>query len=265
MISLNSKRRSAQTRGRMRALLVALVVAIVTLAGATASAQDNSGDEAQSLDEKLDTYWSVDRELPAVQERTFTREGRFGLGLYAGLLSSEPFYYYYPVGLRASYFFNNFLGVEVEGSFMDAPGILSHDTELTDFLEVAREDSFDKGLDTEDRFLWRGSVLLSWHPLYGKLAFLQRKLAHFDFNLALGLGGVGVQRPNDLRTESTSTVAPQLVFGGGFQFFATEDVVVRLEGRGYVYQGAQTPSNEDNFFSQLQVPTEFLLGASYMF
>lgn len=264
MISLNSKRRSAKASGRLRALLVALVVAIVTLAGATASAQD-SDSEDKSLDEKLDTYWSVDRELPAVKERTFTREGRFGLGLYTGLLSSEPFYYYYPVGVRGSYYFNNFLGVEVEGSFMDAPGVLSHDTELTNFLEASREDSFDKAIDTEDRFLWRGSVLLTWHPLYGKLAFLQRKLTHFDFNLALGVGGVGVQRPDDLRSEATSTVAPELVFGGGIQFFATPDVVVRLEGRGYVYQGAKTPSNQDSFFKQLQVPTEFLLGASYMF
>lgn len=263
MISLNSKRRSAKASRRLRSLLMALVVALVTLAGATASAQGDDGGE-KPLDEKLDTYWSVDRELPAVQERTFTREGRFGVGLYTGLLSSEPFYYYYPVGVRGSYYLNNFLGIEVEGAFMDAPGILTHDTELTNFFEAAREDGFDKAIDTEDRFLWRGSVLLTWHPLYGKLAFLQRKLTHFDFNLALGLGGVGVQRPNDLRTEATSTVAPELVFGGGLQFFATPDVVVRLEGRGYVYQGAKTPSN-DTFFKQLQVPTEFLLGASYMF
>ncbi|QDG52889.1 outer membrane beta-barrel domain-containing protein [Persicimonas caeni] len=264
MISLNSKRRSAKASGRLRALLVALVVALVTLAGATASAEDNKGED-KSLDEKLDTYWSVDRELPAVQERTFTREGRIGLGLYAGLLSSEPFYYYYPVGLRGSYFFNNFLGIEVEGSFMDAPGVLTHDTELTDFLEIAREDSFDKAIDTEDRFLWRANVLLTWHPLYGKLAFLQRKLTHFDFNLALGAGLVGVDRPDDLRQDHSSSVAPELVFGGGIQFFATHDIVLRLEGRGYVYQGAKTPSNEDSFVKQLQVPTEFLLGASYMF
>jgi outer membrane beta-barrel protein len=264
MISINSTNQSVHASGRLRALLIAILVSFISLMSASAVAQDDESDKS-SLDEKLDSYWSVDRELPAVQERKFTRDGRFGLGLYAGLMSSEPFYYYYPVGLRASYFFNNFLGVELEGSFVDAPGVLSHDTELTDFFESKREDAFDKELHTEDRFQWRANALVVWHPLYGKLAFLQRKLAHFDFNLAAGLGVAGVTRPDELRKEATSTVVPEFVFGGGIQFFATQDIVLRVEGRGYVYQGAKTESNADSFISQLQVPTEFLFGASYMF
>jgi outer membrane beta-barrel protein len=263
MISLNSKSQSTRATGRLRTLLVATLVSFITLMSAAAAAQDD--DEKSSLDEKLDTYWSVDRELPAVQERIYTRDGRIGLGLYAGLLSSEPFYYYYPVGLRASYYFSDFLGMELEGSFMDADGVLSHDTELTEFFESSREDSFTKELHTEDRFQWRANALLVWHPLYGKLAFLQRKLAHFDFSLAVGGGVVGLQRPDQLRNEVTSEVVPEFVFGGGLQFFATRDIVLRLEGRGYVYQGPTTESNADSFISQLQVPTEFLFGASYMF
>jgi hypothetical protein len=86
-----------------------------------------------------------------------------------------------------------------------------------------------------------------------------------DFNLAAGLGVAGVTRPDELRKEATSTVVPEFVFGGGIQFFATQDIVLRVEGRGYVYQGAKTESNADSFISQLQVPTEFLFGASYMF
>jgi outer membrane beta-barrel protein len=248
----------------LRTLLIAVLAAFITLMSAAAVAQDKD-QEKSSIDKKLDSYWSVDRELPAVKKRAFTRSGRFSLGLYTGLLSSEPFYYYYPVGLRASYFLNDFWGVELEGSFMDVEGVLTHDTELTTFFEDKQADSFDKATDTEDRFQWRANALVVWHPLYGKLAFLQRKLAHFDFNLALGGGVVGLTRPDDLRQEATSTVVPEFVFGGGLQFFATQDIVLRLEGRGYVYQGAKTASNKDSFISQLQVPTEFLFGASYMF
>lgn len=265
MISLNTKASTRKRPWRLRAMLVALVAALLTLASATAAAQEQADQEEESIDDKLDTYWAVDRELPSLQKRIFEREGRFGLGIFAGLLSSEPFYYYYPVGLRASYFFSNHFGVEVEGSYTNIDGVLTHDTELTDFLEQRRGDSFNKPIDTEDRYLWRANALVTWHPLYGKLAFLQRKLAHFDFNLAAGGGVASVERPNDIRTEAVTEIVPQFTFGGGIQFFATTDLVVRLEGRAYLYQGATTPTNKDSFVDQLQMPTEFQLGASYMF
>jgi outer membrane beta-barrel protein len=229
--------------------------------GAPPSLDEDVGESA--VEERLDAYWSVDRDLATVQDRLFEREGRFGLGLYTGLMSSEPFYYYYPVGGRLSYFFSNQFGLELEGSFTDA-GPFTHDTELTTFLETARGDAFDKSIHTHDRFLWRGHALLVWHPLYGKLAFLQRKLTHFDFNLVAGAGAVGVERPNEFRTEAESAVEAEFVFGGGVQFFATSDLVVRLEGRGYVYRGPMLAEG-DTFFDRLTLPTEFLLGASYMF
>ncbi len=271
MNSLHKKRRVAPVHRRLRRLVVALLVAGVSLACATASAKDNKASQdskgsavkTQSLDQKLHTYWSVDRHLPAVKDRLYTRAGRFGLGIFTGLLSSEPFYYYYPVGLRASYYFSNFWGVELEGSYMGVNGVLTHDTELTTFLKSKLGPGY-KAADTEDRFLWRGNAMVVWHPLYGKLAFLQRKLTHFDINLALGLGGVGVQRPDDVRSTTSSTVAPELAFGGGVQFFATQNVVLRLEGRAYLYEGAKTPSSK-TISERIQVPTEFQLGASYLF
>ncbi len=261
MNSLNSLRRFLQDGRRLQGLVAAIVVACVTVVGTSAFAQESASES--ELEEKLESYWSVDRELSSVEDRLYTRDGRFAVGLYTGLLSSEPFFYYYPVGGRLSYFFSDHLGVEVEGSFMDS-GLLTHNTELTNFFE-ADSGGFRSDLDTEDRFLWRAHAMVSWHPLYGKLAFLQRKLAHFDFNLSAGLGLVGVDRPNEFRTEMSQELAPEVVLGGGVQFFATSDIVVRLEGRVYGYQGATTPTNEDSFWDQVQVPTEFLLGASYMF
>jgi outer membrane beta-barrel protein len=250
----------ASTGRAVRRLMALLAACAVLFASANALAQD--GDE--EVKDRLDEYWSAERDLPSVEKRKYEREGKVSLGLFAGLLSSEPFYWYIPVGLRGSYHFSNEYGIEVEGSFMDVKGAFYHNTDLTDFLSEAQEDAFNPDTDTEDRFLWRAHAMFMWHPLYGKLAVLQRKLSHFDFNLGIGAGAVSVQRPNATRTDFETTVVPELVLGGGVQFFATDSLTIRLEGRGYLYQGAETPTAQ-SFGERLQAPTEFLVGVGYTF
>ncbi|MGM0555134.1 MAG: outer membrane beta-barrel domain-containing protein [Myxococcota bacterium] len=244
----------------LRWTVMLLAVCAVMFTGATAMAAD--GDE--KVKERLDEYWSSERDLPSLEERMYDREGKVSVGAFAGVLSSEPFFWYVPVGLRAGYHFTNEYGIEVEGSFMDAEGLLHHQTSLSDFLTTSRGDSFDLATDTEDRFKWRAHAMFMWHPLYGKLAVLQRKLSHFDFNLGIGAGAVSVQRPNATRTDFETTIQPEVVLGGGVQFFATEALTLRLEGRGYIYQGAETPTAQ-SFGERLQVPTEFLAGVGYTF
>lgn len=304
MISLPNSHCSTRTRGRYYALLAALIVGLTLSASTSAFAQDEDvseqseqadedaaaadqeaveeGDdpaagaeeaseeppriEAKSnpeLEKKLDTYWAVEAELPSVEGRLYTREGRVAAGLFAGILSSEAFYWYIPVGLRATYYVSDTFGVELEGSFTGAPDALSHNTELSDFLEAERPADFTAAM-RGDRFLWRASALAVWHPLYGKFSLLQRKLSHFDLSLAAGAGAVGVDRPDELRKDTSSEIAPEAVFGAGAQFFITQNLVVRADGRLYVYPGPQT-ADEKGFFERLSAPVEFLAGVSYLF
>lgn len=239
-------------------LVTLLLAAAVMTTAAPAMAEQNT-----EVTSDLSQFWSADRKMPVVQDKLFTREGRFGVGLYTGMMSSEPFLYYIPVGLRASYFFADQLGLEVSGQFTDAEGILTHDTELTEFFK--KRAGFEAARHTEDRFLWRANAVVTWSPLYGKFALLQRKLAHFDLNLIAGLGAVSVERPSEDRKSFSNAIAPELVLGGGAQFFFLENFTLRLEGRAYVYQGAKTPVNKDSFFDQVKVPIEFQLGVSYLF
>ncbi len=227
--------------------------------------------EEGGLDTELEQFWSADRDVRVIENRLFEREGRFGAGLYTGLLSSDPFFYYFPVGVRATYHFSNSLGVEVGGAFMDAP-FLTHNTELTDFLQESRRESFNSATDTMDRYLWRANAVAVWSPFYGKLAILQRKLAHFDLNVAGGLGMVQVERPGldtagqpSLSGEAFNHITMEVVTGVGAHFYITDSLLVRLDGRGYLYRGAELVHNTDSFFRQLKFPMEFLVGATYLF
>lgn len=226
---------------------------------ASASAADGP------LQDELDNYWSVDRDLSVIEGKLYSRAGRFGAGLFAGMLSSEPYYWYVPVGGRLSYFFTDELGMEVGGSFMDAEGVLANKTEIHEFLEQSLGGGFDAKTDLEDRFLWRANATFLWNPLYGKWSFLNNKLTHFDFHLAAGAGVVSVERPELNRASASTKIVPELVLGTGIHFLLGNNWTLRADGRFYVYQGAETASNEGDFMKQLDVPTEFLLGVTYMF
>lgn len=238
------------------------------------------------LSEELEDYWTVDRDVDVVKNRLYQREGRFAVGLHLGLMSSEPFFWYLPAGGKLDYHFSNNWGVEIEGSYMDVPDILRHNTDLTDFAESEQGAGFDYKTDTLDQFKWRAHALAVWHPLYGKFSLLQRKLSHFDINLAAGFGAVSVNRPDENRQQSSEEILPEFVFGGGVQFYLNNHFVLRFTGRGYLYEGPRNFKNTEtgqrvvsesvsnaesedmeelNFVQRLELPVEFLLGVSYMF
>lgn len=211
------------------------------------------------LEGELQRYWSSDRDLATIEDKLFTRDGKIGIGIHTGLMSSEPFWWYLPVGLRASYNFSDQAGVEVGGQYL-----IANKTDLLGFFESRNVETFDPDTDLEDKMMWRANASFVWSPLYGKWAFLNNKITHFDFNLAVGAGVVGVNRPNVERTEASSAIEPELVFGPGAHFFLTENWLLRADGRFYVYRGAETDTTT-GFFDRLQMPIEFLLGGTYLF
>lgn len=249
----------------MKKLITLFILLTLTSLTQVVAAEEN-------IERDLENYWTTDRELPVIEGKLYQKNGRFGLGLHLGLLTSEPFFWYNPVGLRLQYFFSEYLSLEVDGTFYGTPGsegdiglqIFTHKTEITNFFQSKLKDDFDPSVDLEDRFLWRANAMVLWSPFYGKWAFLNRKLSHFDVNFAIGGGVVQVERPADDHKSSSSVMSPELILGGGVGLFATESLTVRLDGRFYVYPGAESPS-VSGFFERLRVPSEFILGASYLF
>jgi outer membrane beta-barrel protein len=247
-----------------RHLAALAALAALTLAPALAAAQDTGAQDEQDaiegpLKDQLEDYWSIDRDLDVLRDRLHTRAGRVHVGLTAGMLSSEPFLWYIPVGARVGYFLDDSFGIEVHGQFL-----LAQTTELTDFIASEREDNFEVATDANDRFIWRANAVATWHPLYGKLALLQRKLTHLDFNLVGGVGVSGVERPQPNRAGADVTVIPELVLGAGVSFYLYEGLTLRAEGRGYLGPNAEITTTEElRNRAPVQFPIEFVLGVTY--
>lgn len=258
-----------QKRWMRGALLCGALLAMATPAMAQERDDTQQTQDAGKLDvdgplkEELAEYWSVERDLPMVKDKLFVRDGRINLSVFAGLETTEPFWWYIPVGARLGYFFSDQLGIELGGDYE-----LARPTEMTEFLRSERGEGFDALLDTEDQFTWRANAMITWHPLYGKLALLQRKLSHFDFNFAVGAGALGLMRPDVTRSSASSKVVPELIFGAGLHFFVTKGLTLRLDWRGHAYVGPEFTTDgfeEQSFFSRIQLPTQFQLGVGYMF
>lgn len=245
----------------MKSLQSLLLLSLLSLVFVNTAA----ADEIDPLKEELDNYWSVDRDLPVIEDRLYSRGGRFNLALHVGMLSSEPFWWHIPVGASVGYHFTDQLGIEVGGLFMDAKDVLTNTTEIHDFLEKAKGEAFNPATALEDRMLWRANARFVWNPLYGKWSFLNNKISHFDVNLVAGAGVVAVERPLLDRSAAENKIAPELLLGAGMQFIFTRNWSARVDGKFYFYQGAESSVNEGEFLKQIQVPAEFLLGASYTF
>lgn len=246
-------------------LLAGLAVLGAGMSVAQAEEPAKSNNEYEGpLKEQLQEYWSVDRELPGVTNRLYTREGKVHAGLYTGLMTSEPFYWYIPIGARVGYYLSDSFGLELGGQLS-----LAQNTELTDALESLRRESFDVALDGQDKYIWRANLVATWHPLYGKLALLQRKLSHFDLKVQGGLGASGLERPDATRSAVESTVGLEVVLGIGASFFLSDMVTLRLDGRGYAGLGPEfttSPALTDRgFMGRLNFPIEFLLGVDFAF
>jgi len=258
------------TSHRMRRLALSLLaVGMLTMVATTASAADKDDEKPKGpLAKELDNYWSVDRNLPVVEDKLFSRDGRFGVTLHGGLLSSEPFYGYLPVGGGLAYFFSNYAGIRADGEWYgspgESPGPLTYETSITKFFHTELQDAFDPRTDLEDRFLWEANAVFVWNPLYGKWSFLNSELSHFDVDLVAGAGAISVERPLADRSDATTVTTPEIVLGGGISFFLTRHVTLRADGRFFGYEGAEAASQQ-GFFPRLEFPAEFQLGVTYLF
>ena len=248
-------------------LALVLVVGPAVAQGDAESAGGEGADEASSeapipsdgeelgegsVDADLELYWGGRRDVAVVQKRLFTKDGRAEVSLFSGIIPNDPFLTYIPVGGRFNYYFVESIALEVAGAFVgDA---LQVDSELTEFLKNNK--SIDANVDLLDIQIWRAGASVVWSPFYGKLALLQRKLSHFDINVAAGFGVVQTDSPNEDRTGVESKYKAEGIVGGGLKVFLTPDFSLRVDFRQFIFQ---------KIGGGVSTPSEVTLGVSFFF
>lgn len=240
-------------RRTLSAALVSLVATALSpvLAPAAQAADPEPGtapvEDTRKLDDRLKKYWGTEmRDIHTLQKRLYRKEDRAEFELYSGVIPNDEFYTYYPLGLRADYFFAEDFGAEVWGSYL-----IRVNSDLEDFLEENFRNSLR--VNVTQSLQWLAGANFLWSPLHGKLGFFTDKLAHFDMHLAFGVGTIGTTVRNLGVEDSKIDVGGNV--GLGLRFFLSQSVTLRFDYRQFFYAAEA---------GGLSHPVELTLGVSFM-
>ena len=217
--------------------------------------------------EKLDVsdlekkYWAAkDSDFNVVQNRMFTKAGRFSLtGSYGSMIndawSDGP-----TAGLNAGYYFNERWGVE-----LTATGSNTKDNTAADRLKS------QNGYPNNNKMKNFYGAQVDWVPFYGKVSLLNSSIVYFDMSASLG---AGITQYDQQREEGAVTQnAPTVSLDISQHFFLNKWFAIRLDYKNRFYKedilwykqssqiaagaSSRTDSSDVNHTTILMVGAEF--------
>lgn len=208
---------------RFMLLLLAALSAPFPTQAARAAEADPSGAGSGSgqrleIDSFKKKYWEKgeDSGLAVVQNRLYSKGGRFEAAVFAGSVSTDPFLKVRNLGGILGYFFSEEIGVNAIYwknfvSESSALGTLREQTGLT--------------TNTNEPASFYGGEI-TYSPIYGKLSLSGKFIIYYDFHVLLGLGVTN--------TETGSPLTPEL--GLGQQIYLAKKTTLRVDYRLTYYR-----------------------------
>lgn len=193
-------------------------------------------ESATPLDQYLDKVWGQEREVKVIEKRVFEKDHRHEIGFHVGMIPNDPFFNYFPVGLRYDYFVMESLSIELAGAYVPSmdSGVLS------DLIKFSG-DALDPSSNIPEKLEWYAGIDVYWAPIHGKVALLTSKLTSFDIGLLVGLGVIGTkiwaESQYETRLSYDGTVPFNLMLNVGVSthWFLTDYLAVRLDYRHYIF------------------------------
>ena len=201
----------------MKSLLFAASL-IACLAAQSAVAAEEKPEERVNVESIKEKYWAQgeQKELSVVQNRKYTKDNKFELAAFGGLIFSDPFLSVKMAGASFGYHINEYFAVHALG--------WRHFVNPSNALQTFESTRGATTNTNKPRAYYGAEVTGSL--LYGKLSLIGRKILHYDFHL---LGGAGITN-----TETGNYVTPHA--GVGQQVYLTDAVSLRLDYRLMAYR-----------------------------
>jgi outer membrane beta-barrel protein len=254
-------------------LLIFPLVALASLASPGAAFADNSQQQqpAQNLQtgtspddpnaqaERVNVesikerYWARgdENELGVVQNRTYTKAGKFELGVFGGFVTTDPFLNVKNLGFSFGYHFNEYISAHFV-YFHDYPTASSA-------LQTFEQTEGATANTNPPRNYYGGELQAS--ILYGKLSLVGKKIIYYDMHLTAGVGLTN--------TDNGNYVTPSV--GVGQQIFLTKSLALNIDYRLMAYHEAiyekvitselgQLDGYRMNWTNVFSIGVEFLFG-----
>ena len=195
---------------------------------------------------------SLFKDVVVLQKRYFPKTHRASLSLKGGGIMNDAYFTISGVGTDLGFYFTERWGINVDYFFLN-----SSKKQHTEAL-------LSRGVDTSFLSLKKKwSAGLKWVPMYGKVAFRDKRIVYFDHYFSLGYGGI------ELDTKKTS---PVFYLGMGQLFPLNKSWVVNWDISLNRYTAAETiKSNEqdeqtrDRKIEQIFYAIVFNVGISFFY
>lgn len=245
----------------MKRQLLILTTLVLSL---SAHAQSKDAKDSDKLDLKKleDKYWAAkDTDFSVVQNRTYTKAGRFYLSASYGPLVNDEWSVGRMSNFATGYYFSERWGLEVAhemGNLNKNDGVI-------------QIEEFNGLRPNYNKFVSYTSFNGIWVPFYAKMSFMDRSIVYFDMQFALGLGQMTYENQIDpLEGSANKKTAIGYNFDFTQQLFFSEHWAVRLDVKNkwskqdlqrFRLSGSGASSRE--LGSTNRQDTSFILGITY--
>jgi outer membrane beta-barrel protein len=180
---------------------------------------DASGGERVNVENIKQKYWARgdESELGVVQNRLYSKAGKFEFGLLGGVVATDPFLSVQSLGFSLGYHFSEYLsfhGIAWKTYVGPSSASDAFTSELQSHggIPAIPDSNFQN-------YFYGGEV--RWSFLYGKLSVLGKAIIYYDFRF---LGGVGITN-----TQTGNDFTPYL--GVGQQVFLSKTLSLLIDYR----------------------------------
>jgi outer membrane beta-barrel protein len=242
-------------------LLLRCALAALLWTPALSLAQQASEDEAGDVSEvDKDAAGPLRDRVRPVSGHLLVEKGRVEVSPFASVSFRDAFFTKYIFGLQASYHLADAWAVAARGSYAlsQVSGVAQVCTTSADAVRGCQPPAYDQlnGRAPGQLTLLAGAEL-QWAPIYGKVALVAERFAHFKMYGLAGPTFVMYQGPTAVpgASQANATVGGSL--GVGFRFVLNRFLALRTELRDLVYVEQVTAET-----SQLRQQFLFELGLS---
>jgi outer membrane beta-barrel protein len=167
------------------------------------------------------------QDIVVVPRKPFLKSGRFELAPFSGLSVNDNLIRHYMFGADLNFFLTDVLWIGVEGQYFIKQ--LTNQDELIG-VQYRRQ-------PTLNRYLYGGALNFGYVPVYGKFAWFNRSILHWEIWASAGFGVTITQTiprdpANDYLSFKTTALTPNV--GIGARFFLLDWMTINLALRDYI-------------------------------
>lgn len=208
-------------RNGFLAITILFLLAAVARAQSAAPTKPATGESDRLDIEKLESkYWSAkDDDFSVVQNRAFTKAGRFFASLSSGFPINDPYSSGNLTNLSVGYYWSERLGVEYSNM-------------ATSFRDNDATDQFIKDHGTipnHNTLLGTQTLILNVVPLYAKMSLLDKKIIYFDMGFGIGFGQTSYE--SQIVTGDRRATSSHYLFDIHQHYFFSEHFALKLTFR----------------------------------